>query len=132
MASVTSMTGYARAEGRCELPGLPAPFGWIWEAKSVNGKGLDVRVRLPAGFDSLELPTRQGASAALGRGSLSISLHVSPDPAVGTLRINEPLLDAAIALAAKKAAELPAGALGRTIAPASIDGLLSLRGIMDA
>ena len=132
MASVTSMTGYARAEGRCELPGLPAPFGWIWEAKSVNGKGLDVRVRLPAGFDSLELPTRQAATAGLGRGSLSISLHVSTDTAVGTLRINEPLLDAAIALAVKKAAELPVGVLGKTIAPASIDGLLSLRGILDA
>lgn len=132
MASVTSMTGYARAEGRCDMPGLPAPFTWIWEAKSVNGKGLDVRVRVPAGFDSLELPVRQAAGAAVGRGSLSVSLHISTDTAAGTLRINEPLLDAVIALAVKKAGALPAGALGKTIAPASLDGLLGLRGVLDA
>jgi uncharacterized protein (TIGR00255 family) len=131
MASVTSMTGYARAEGRCEAPGLGTPFGWIWEAKSVNGKGLDVRVRVPAGFDSLELPVRQLAAAALARGSLTIALHIATDTAAAAPRINEALLDAAIALAVRKAKELPSGVLGAVIAPARLDGLLALRGVLD-
>jgi uncharacterized protein (TIGR00255 family) len=132
MAAVTSMTGYARADGRCDLPGLAAPFAWVWEAKSVNGKGLDVRLRVPAGFDSVELPVRQAASAALGRGSLSLSLQIATDAAAGAWQINEPLLDAAIALAARKAAALSPGALGQAIAPARLDGLLALRGVLEA
>jgi uncharacterized protein (TIGR00255 family) len=132
MAAVTSMTGYARAEGRCETPGLAAPFSWIWEAKSVNGKGLDLRLRLPAGFDSLELPVRQAAAAAMARGSLNLSLHVTTDGAAATPRINHALLDGLIAAAAEKAANLPPGQLGTAIAPARIDGLLSLRGVLDS
>ena len=132
MVSVTSMTGYARADGRCDVPGLATPFVWVWEAKSVNGKGLDVRIRVPAGFESLELPVRQAAAAQLSRGSLTLNLQISADGGAGALRINETLLDAVIALAAKKAQALPAGALGHTIAPARLDGLLALRGVMDA
>ena len=131
MTSITSMTGYARAEGRCDAPGLGSPFNWIWEAKSVNGKGLDVRVRVPAGFDSLELPVRQAASAALARGSLALGLHITLDTAGATPKINEALLDAAIAVAIQKAAALPKGALGTTIAAARIDGLLGLRGVLE-
>ncbi len=131
MTSITSMTGYARADGRCEAPGIGTPFSWIWEAKSVNGKGLDLRIRVPAGFDSIELPVRQAANAALARGSLSLGLHITLDSSAAVPKINEPLLDAAIALAMKKAANLPAGALGKTIDPARIDGLLALRGVLE-
>ena len=52
---VTSMTGFARAEGRAEVP---VAFSWAWEAKSVNSKGLDIRLRLPHGFDALEIAVR--------------------------------------------------------------------------
>jgi uncharacterized protein (TIGR00255 family) len=131
MASVTSMTGYARAEGRCDLPGL-TPFSWIWEAKSVNGKGLDVRVRVPAGFDSLELPVRQAAATGIARGSLTLGLHITSDTAAAAPKINEALLDAVIALSIKKATGLPTGALGKTIAPARLDGLMALRGVLEA
>jgi uncharacterized protein (TIGR00255 family) len=128
-AAVASMTGYARANGRYDGPA--GAFGWVWEAKSVNGKGLDVRLRLPPGFDSIELPARQAATAVLTRGSLTIALHVSADAGSAAPRVNAALLDAAIALAMAKAAALPPGALGTTIAPARMDGLLALRGVMD-
>jgi uncharacterized protein (TIGR00255 family) len=125
------MTGYARAEGRCDAPGLGTPFNWVWEAKSVNGKGLDVRVRVPAGFDSLEMPARQAAASALARGSLTLGLHVTADATSTAPRFNETLLDAAIAVAVRKATALPEGVLGRAIAPARLDGLLGLRGVLD-
>jgi len=130
--TVTSMTGYARAEGRCDVASLPAAFSWVWEAKSVNGKGLDLRVRVPPGFDSLEPVVRQAAGKVLTRGSLSLNLQVASDAGAAVLKVNEPLLDALLALAAQKAAGLPAGALGSLVAPASIDGLLALRGVLDA
>jgi uncharacterized protein (TIGR00255 family) len=132
MTTVTSMTGYARAEGRCAVDGLPVPFTWVWEAKSVNGRGLDIRVRAPAGFDSLEPMVRQAAAEVLARGSLTINLQVTPDTTAAGPKLNEPLLDAAIALAVRTAAGLPSHVLGTTIAPARLDGLLALRGVLDS
>lgn len=129
---VTSMTGYARADGRCAVAGLPVPFNWAWEAKSVNGKGLDIRVRVPPGFDSLELAVRQAAAARLNRGSVTVGLQVTFDAAANGPKLNEPLLDAVISLAMKKAAALPQRALGTLLAPASLDGLLALRGVLDS
>lgn len=126
------MTGYARAEGRCDVAGLPAPFNWAWEAKSVNGKGLDVRLRVPSGFDSLELAVRQAVTGALNRGSVTIGLQVTLDAGATMPKLNEPLLDAVIALAMKKAAALPAGTLGTVLGPATIDGLMALRGVLDS
>jgi uncharacterized protein (TIGR00255 family) len=126
------MTGYARADGRCAVAGLPAPFNWVWEAKSVNGKGLDIRVRVPTGFDSLELAVRQAAGAALGRGSVTIGLQVTTDAAAMVPKLNEPLLDALIALAMKKAAQVPPNAIGSLLAPARMDGLMALRGVLDS
>jgi len=106
------MTGYARAEGRCAIPGLTVPFNWVWEAKSVNSKGLDIRIRVPTGFDSLELAVRQ-AAAPSSPGSLTVGLQATFDSASTAPKLNEPLLDAAIALAMKKAAALPPGRWAR-------------------
>lgn len=76
MGSVASMTGYARAEGT--LNGST----WLWEVKSVNGRGLDVRCRLGTGLDRLEPVVRERSAAALSRGSLSVSLQtMRPAPA---------------------------------------------------
>ena len=132
MVTVNSMTGYARADGRCAVPGLPSPFVWVWEIRSVNSKGLDVRVRVPNGFDSLEQPARQAAAAKLTRGSVSVSLQVASDGATATLRVNEPMLDALIELAARKAEALPLHVRDMLVAPARLDGLLALRGVLDS
>ena len=62
------MTGFARTSGSFE------GCAYAWEIKSVNGKALDVRLRLPSGFDHLEIPTRQAVAQNLKRGNLQINL----------------------------------------------------------
>jgi len=120
-SAISSMTGFARTEGRIATG---APLAWTWEVRSVNGKSLDVRLRLPHGFDSLEIPSRQAATAAFARGSLTLALNVVSEAASGDAGIDEALLDSLIALAARKAGAF--GDIGRTIAPASLDGLMAL------
>jgi uncharacterized protein (TIGR00255 family) len=69
--SLKSMTGFA------QITGQSGPFSWVWEARSVNGRGLDVRVRLPDLADVLEAPLRAAAKAALARGNVTIGLRLS-------------------------------------------------------
>lgn len=65
------MTGFARAEGEHEGQ------NWIWELKSVNGRGLDLKLRTPPGFDGLEQPARAAANAKFKRGSLQANLQLA-------------------------------------------------------
>ncbi|MEO0399508.1 MAG: YicC/YloC family endoribonuclease [Pseudomonadota bacterium] len=88
---IRSMTGFARATG--ETDGR----SWAWEIKSVNGRGLEVRLRLPPGFDHLELACRKATAARLSRGNVSASLTVTADKSNADFSINEANLDAAIA-----------------------------------
>ncbi len=111
------MTGFSRSEGSfCGL-------SWTWEVKSVNGKGLDLRCRLPLGCEALEPKLRQAAQAHLQRGSLQILLNLDRSEAEPQSRVNETVLArhlaAAEALVAKGAA------------PPSADGLLGLRGVLE-
>jgi uncharacterized protein (TIGR00255 family) len=112
-----SMTGFAEAAGSHE--GLR----WRWEAKSVNGRGLDIRLRLPPGFDSLEPPARMLASERFRRGSLQVSLTVEQQEASRGLRVDPAALASAVKLAREVAAETG-------LAPARIDGLLALKGVI--
>lgn len=116
--AIASMTGFARAEGHAD--GL----SWVWELKSVNGKALDLRFRLPPGFEALELPVRAMAAERLKRGNITISLAVTRSDAGGGLRVNR----AALAQVSQLASELVElhGA-----APPRADGLLALRGILE-
>ncbi|MCA0200839.1 MAG: YicC family protein [Proteobacteria bacterium] len=120
-SATSSMTGFARAEGQAVAA---APFTWTWEARSVNSKSLDVRLRLPHGFDSIEIPARQAVTAAFARGSISLNLTVASETPSGDIGIDETALDALIALAARKTAQF--GAVGQTVAPARLDGLMAL------
>jgi len=117
------MTGFARADGRCEGK---AALAWAWEAKSVNGKNLDVRLRLPHGFDSLELPARQAATEAFGRGSLNLTLTVTADAAGAGTGIDEAVLDALIDLAQRKAAQFGTAVFGNVVELPRFDGLMAL------
>ena len=114
--AVTSMTGFARAEGRIE--GNPS-FAFSWEAKSVNGKNLEVRLRVPSGFDSIEPAARQAANESFSRGSINLALNVVAENSTSQLSIDEAVLDQLIALAAKRG-----GSSG--VAPASLDGLMAM------
>ncbi len=116
--SVNSMTGFARAEGR------EGNLDWIWEAKSVNGRGLDLRCRLGTGFDSLEPALRKAAAARFKRGSISIGLRVTRQAGTQAVRVNRELLDDLIALAGEyRDAE--------GIERPGLDGLLGLRGVIE-
>lgn len=120
---LASMTGFARAEGRMDAP---VALSWAWEARSVNGKSLDVRLRLPPGFDALDGPIRKLLAESFARGSISVMLALTGEPQTLGVRINEAVLDNLIALAAKKAQNLPVGVGG-----ASLDGLMSVRGVIE-
>ncbi len=117
---IASMTGFARAEGGHE------GASWAWELKSVNSKSLDLRLRLPPGFDHLEAALRTSLGQRIKRGAVSATLTLTRAPgAGGSLRINRPALDQILALARELAGQIAA-------APPSIDGLLALRGVLEA
>ena len=86
---LTSMTGYADRGGAAE------GVAWTWEARSVNGRGLDLRVRLPEGFEALDAALRQQATAALTRGSVAVSLRVARAAGAAVPRLRPEALDAA-------------------------------------
>jgi len=115
---ISSMTGFARAAG--ERDGL----FWHWEIKSVNGKALDLRLRLPPGFEALETPVRAALAAAFRRGNLQANLVVSGGLPRETLRLNHDILDGLVA-----AGEALRGRIGGE--PLRADVLLSIRGVVD-
>ncbi len=120
---VKSMTGFARTEGTI----ADGALSWVWELRSVNGKGLDIRLRLPAGFEGLEPKIRQTAGECLARGNLTISLTVTFSGGEDSYRINQDFLDHLIALAENKAHFLPSN-----VGPATLDGLMAVKGVVEA
>src|ERR1700744_4758919 len=117
--TIASMTGFARAEGH------DGSLSWAWELKSVNSKALDLRFRLPPGFDALELPLRGVLSQKLKRGSITANLSVTRSGGTGGLRVNREALAVVLKLANDLAAEIEA-------APPRIDGLLALKGVLES
>ena len=99
----------------------PAAYAWAWELKSVNSKGLDLKLRLPPGWEAIEPGVRARAAEMLSRGSVFANLTVSREGAAPVARINEPALNAV--LAALKGLE------GKVAgAPPSLDGILVAQG----
>ena len=117
--TLASMTGFARASG------ADAPYRWVWEIKTVNAKGLDLRLRLPSGFDAIEAPARARLGAALSRGTCYATLSIQRDAAPAAVRVNQDVL--ASLIAALQAMPLDA----QKIRPASLDGLLGVRGVVE-
>lgn len=120
--TINSMTGFGRSEGIA----LDGKLSWVWELRSVNGKGLDVRLRLPPGFEALEPKVRQAVAERLARGNLNITLSVSNAAAETGYRINDALLDTLIATATRKAQD------GQSqVEPARLDGLMAIKGVVE-
>jgi uncharacterized protein (TIGR00255 family) len=115
---LASMTGFARAQGAA------GAYAWAWELKSVNAKGLDLRLRLPAGWDAVEAPARAALSKLLARGTISASLTIDRSGAAPSVRVNEDVLGALVD-AAKKAAHR----FG--VAPPGLDSLLGMKGVIE-
>ncbi len=117
---VTSMTGFARAEG--ELGGC----SWACEIKSVNSKGLDVRCRLPHGYDGLEGPARDLVSARFTRGSISVNFTLSRRQSGDSYRINQDVLEQILTIVPDIQRRLPGSP------PLSTDALLGVRGVIES
>jgi len=113
------MTGFARADGSAET------CTWGWEAKSVNGKGLDVRLRLPRGFDALEAPARDRVAKRFKRGNIALNLDITWTRPLSQVRINDDVLDQVLAAVDKVQAACP------DARPPSVDGILGLRGVLE-
>jgi uncharacterized protein (TIGR00255 family) len=122
--TIASMTGFARHQAA--LPEGAGGGALTWEIRSVNGRGLDVRARLPAGWDELDGPVRQAVGKALTRGNVSLTLTVESDRIQAAPAVNHALLDQLAAVAAQTAQRHP------DLQPARIDGLLAIRGVLEA
>jgi uncharacterized protein (TIGR00255 family) len=116
--AIASMTGFAREAG------IVGPFQWAWEIKTVNGRGLEVRVRTPPGFDGIGEEARGQVLKALTRGQGQLTLALTRAATTAKVRINREVLQAL--LAALATVEVP-----KNVEPASIDGLLAVRGVVE-
>jgi uncharacterized protein (TIGR00255 family) len=117
---VSGMTGFGRSEG------VSQDVAWVWEARSVNGRNLDVKFRTPPGMDSLEPRIREACAKRFKRGSIQVSLSAKKETAntAPKLQINQEVLSFYLA-------EGQALIDGGKVAPPSWDGLLSLRGVVE-
>ena len=117
--SLASMTGFGRAEGAL------GDWSWAVEARSVNGRNLDVRFRGPPGFDALDKAVRDAVQARFARGQVTLGVQARRAEAARGVRIDIAQLETYLALANRYADE------GRVTRP-SLEGLLALRGVLDA
>ena len=113
-----SMTGFARAEGGNDQ------FSWTWELRSVNGKGLDIRFRIPSGFEAVEIPARKRAQNSLSRGNVQMGLQIQQTAPKKVLKIDEQLIGELV-FAAQKVAAKVGGDM-----PSAAD-LLAIRGVVE-
>jgi len=112
------MTGYARAQG------TDGHRRWVWEARSVNGRNLEVRCRVPQGFDRLENPARAAVGAKLRRGNVALSLTLTSEATSKPLRINRDLL-AELRILVEEVRK------GTGATAPTADGLLRVRGVIE-
>jgi uncharacterized protein (TIGR00255 family) len=116
--ALSSMTGFARGHG------VAGAYAWSWEIKSVNAKGLDLRLRLPPGWDAVEVPARKRAADELSRGTVYANLTVERKGVTPTVKVNEQVLAAVLAAIKGLSGKVEA-------APASLDGILALKGVIE-
>lgn len=116
---LSGMTGFGRAEGAA------GDWSWAVEARAVNGRNMEVRFRGPPGFDGLEKAARDGAQARFQRGQVNVSITAKRAEGAGAVRINLEQVERYLAAGAPFVAD------GRVRAP-SLDGLFSLRGVIEA
>ncbi|MFY0661136.1 MAG: YicC family protein [Shimia sp.] len=117
------MTGYASLKGEGQ------GHSWTWDLRSVNAKGLDLRLRVPDWIEGLEPAVRGALSKGMARGSVNLSLRVNRDDETGALAVNVAQVEAV--LAALQAVEERAMDKGISLAPSKASDLLSQRGVME-
>lgn len=115
---VASMTGFARFEAAVD------DIEFVWELRSVNGKGLDLRLRLPQGMEAIEGEVRRMAGARLSRGNVQLALTLRRTDDAPVFAVNEAMLAQVLALSDRLIAA------GHAVTPTA-DGILSVKGIID-
>ena len=116
--ALSSMTGFARGQGTA------GSYVWNWEIKSVNAKGLDIRFRLPPGWDAVEVAVRKRAAEQLSRGTVYANLTVERKGTAPTVKVNEQVLTAILTAIKQVADKVDATA-------PSLDGILALKGVIE-
>ncbi|MDC0081158.1 YicC family protein [Emcibacteraceae bacterium] len=116
--TLSSMTGFGRSNNSFEN------YSWVWELKSVNGKGLDLRTRIPQGFDTLDNHVKSVAKKVLFRGTLNILLQIKKDGVETVLNVNEDVLNKLIIIAKD-------AAIKHNLPMPSIDNLLTIRDVLE-
>jgi uncharacterized protein (TIGR00255 family) len=112
------MTGFARSHG------ISGSYAWAWELKSVNAKGLELRLRVPPGWDAVDNPVRARAAELLSRGTVQGTLTVTREGILPVVRVNEAVLSAVIQTMRDLAERIEA-------APPSLDGILGMKGVVE-
>ncbi len=121
---VNSMTGFAA------LKGALGNTRWAWEVRSVNARGLDLRLRLPDGLDNLETIVRKSFTERLSRGNVSLNLKMQSDAGAGSTALDSDQLDRV--LVAMKEVETRAGDQGLHLTASTAADILSLRGVLES
>jgi uncharacterized protein (TIGR00255 family) len=116
--TLRSMTGFARADG------MAAGYRWTWEIRSVNGKSLDLRLRLPPGFDRLDPLARERFAKYLTRGNIQSTLTLISDVAGSRITINEEVLAEVLGAMRQIGGKIDAQ-------PPTLDGILAIRGVVE-
>src|SRR5439155_13258746 len=116
--ALSSMTGFARGHG------VAGSYAWAWEIKSVNAKGLDLRLRMPPGWDAVEVAVRGRAAETLARGTVYGTLTVERQGIAPVVRVNEPVLAAVLATIRNLDGQVEAS-------PPRLDGILGLKGVIE-
>jgi uncharacterized protein (TIGR00255 family) len=116
--ALSSMTGFARGQG------TSGPYAWAWEIRSVNAKGLDIRLRWPSGWDAVDAPVRARATEALSRGAVNATLTVERQGAQPVVRVNDQVLAAVLATIQNLSGKVDAAA-------PRLDGILAIKGVVE-
>jgi uncharacterized protein (TIGR00255 family) len=116
--ALSSMTGFARGQG------ISGSYAWAWEIRSVNAKGLDVRLRWPPGWDAVDAPVRARAAELLARGAVNATLTVERSGAQPEVRVNEQVLAAVLATMQTLSGRIDAAA-------PRLDGILAIKGVVE-
>lgn len=115
---IQSMTGFGRADGS------RADWRWHWELKTVNARGLDIRMRMPHGLEALEQGLKKSLQSKLKRGAVQVFINIERENAAADVRVNA-------ALATKLMADLKELATGLGATPPTLDAVLGIRGVIE-
>jgi uncharacterized protein (TIGR00255 family) len=116
--TIKSMTGFARSDGAM------GPISWHWEVRSVNGRGLDVRLRLPPGYEALEVHIREAVARRIVRGNLTVNLNVKRSEGETRIKLNESALRHVLTALDRLKTMME-------MAPPRPEGLLAVKGVLE-